>query len=68
LDFPLLKTILTEPLKLQFRADVFSVFNSTNFNIPNTIRVLRRPFTHSVCHYGHFDNIRQIQFGLKLLW
>ena len=70
-DFSVVKdTKLTERLNLQFRAEMFDVFNQANFGNPNltfvpgstnfgVIRSTRFPT-------GDFGSSRQIQFALKL--
>jgi len=72
LDFSVLKnTIVTERLKLQFRAEFFNVLNTVNFNTPNTI-----VFTSATSPASPTAGVitststtsRQIQFALKLLW
>ncbi|HJY07492.1 MAG TPA: hypothetical protein VJ323_14325, partial [Bryobacteraceae bacterium] len=64
-DFSILKDFaLRESLKLQFRTEMFNVFNQANFSNPD-----------STVNSGTFGQIlstttpgRQIQFALKLLW
>ena len=72
LDFSVLKnTVLTEKLKLQFRAEFFNVLNKVNFNTPNTV-----VFTSATSPASPTAGVitatsttsRQIQFALKLLW
>jgi hypothetical protein len=70
-DFSVVKdTKLTERFNLQFRAEMFDVFNQANFGNPNltfvpgsanfgVIRSTRFPT-------GDFGSSRQIQFALKL--
>jgi hypothetical protein len=63
-DFSLLKDFsIREPMRLQFRAELFNAFNQVNFGSPST----------SV-NSGAFGRLRSasdgriIQFGLKFLW
>jgi hypothetical protein len=56
-------TALTETLSLQFRAEVFNLFNHPNFNLPDNF--LGSPT------FGRISSARDprhIQFGLKLLF
>jgi hypothetical protein len=65
-DFGLLKvTQLTERVGMQFRAEVFNIFNNVNFRLPNN--------NVSSAQFGQInavveDNQRIIQFGLKILF
>jgi hypothetical protein len=72
LDASLLKNIvLTERLKLQFRAEFFNIFNSANFSTPNTIVFTSAASGASPTAgviIGTSTTSRQIQFALKLLW
>jgi len=63
-DMSVLKDfLLREPLRLQFRAEAFNIFNQVNFTRVGT-----------AVNSGAFGRIRSagesrvIQFGLKLLW
>jgi hypothetical protein len=71
-DMSLFKTTkITEQLRLQFRAEVFNLFNHTNFGMPTT-----STFASSGAVSGSAGFIgsptattsRQIQFGLKFIW
>jgi hypothetical protein len=72
LDLSILKnTILTERLKLQFRAEFFNILNAVNFNTPNTIVFTSATSTPSPTAgviTSTSTTSRQIQFALKLLW
>src|SRR5690606_714876 len=66
LDLALLKDFpigLSDESRLQFRAELFNMFNNTNFNNPSTT-VLSSQF-ESITSAGPG---RQIQLGLKVLW
>jgi hypothetical protein len=63
-DFSVLKDFaIREPLRIQFRAELFNAFNQVNFGRPTT-----------AVNSGAFGRLRSasdgriIQFGLKLLW
>lgn len=64
-DVSLMKdTALKEARRLQFRAEVFNLFNHTNFaDAPG-----RTAFTPAFGRYTAAENPRQIQFALKLLF
>jgi hypothetical protein len=71
-DFSLTKKVMfTERLNLQFRAELFNIFNHTNFNTPNPV-----VYAASTGGFSPTAGVitststssRQIQFGLKLLW
>jgi hypothetical protein len=63
-DFSLLKDFLIrEPWKLQFRAEMFNVFNQVNFNNPDTYVTDGTFGVITSAQPG-----RVIQFALKLLW
>jgi outer membrane receptor protein involved in Fe transport len=84
-DFSLIKnTQLTEKLKLQFRAEIFNLFNTPQFGIPNTGLNAATAFLPTTAG-GAFPTqvtpsrgpgsissivapMRQMQFGLKLLF
>jgi hypothetical protein len=64
-DFSLIKdTTLRENTRLEFRAEVFNLFNHTNFaDVPG-----RTAFTSTFGRYTSAENPRQMQFALKLLF
>jgi hypothetical protein len=71
-DFSLAKKFLfTERYNLQFRAELFNIFNHTNFNNPNPV-VLTSATSGTSPTAGVITSTstssRQVQFGLKLLW
>ena len=70
LDVSLLKnTILTERMKLQFRAEAFNVLNHPNFGVPNTTVFSGTAFNASAgLITATATNSRQIQFALKLMF
>jgi hypothetical protein len=63
-DFSVLKNFrIREQMKLQFRAEMFNVFNQVNFRNPDT--------TETDGTFGQIlgaNDGRIIQFALKLLW
>ena len=65
MDFSLIKdTALSERTRLEFRAELFNLFNHTNFaDVPG-----RTAFTATFGRYTSAENPRQIQFALKLLF
>jgi hypothetical protein len=65
------KFLFSEHLSLQFRAEIFNLFNRTNFNTPNPV-VYAGASGGSSPTAGIITSTatssRQLQFGLKLLW
>lgn len=65
-DFSIMKDFaLKERYKIQFRAEMFNVFNQVNFNDPDTT-VEDGPGTFGAIQGA--DSGRVIQFALKLIW
>jgi len=68
-DFSVVKnTKLSERVNLQFRAEMFDIFNHPNFGNPN-LTVGNSSFgriTSTRFPTGDFGSSRQIQFALKL--
>ncbi len=72
-DFSIAKKFLfTERLNLQFRAELFNIFNRTNFNNPNPVVFTSATSVLPSASAGVITSTstssRQVQFGLKLLW
>lgn len=80
-DFSLLKSIpINERQRLQFRTEVFNLFNHTNFEVPNRIcNVTKQQAAGTLCSAGPGGGLgfgqlsaardpRIIQFGLKYLF
>jgi hypothetical protein len=77
-DFSVLRDFrLRESLKLQFRAEMFNLFNQVNFSLPNSYANSALVTSNgTLANGGTFGQIqstvsgtgRQIQFALKLLW
>jgi Carboxypeptidase regulatory-like domain len=71
-DFSAAKKIaLSERLNLQFRAEIFNLFNHTNFNTPNPVvyaAATGGPSPTAGVITSTATSSRQVQFGLRLLW
>ena len=72
-DFSVFKnTYVKEKFNVQFRAEIFNLFNHTNFAAPIDNSVLFDQTGAPVPGAGRIDSTaassRQIQFGLKLIW
>jgi len=75
-DFSLFKDFpIKERLKLQFRAEMFNIFNHPNFANPNATCSTFDPLTGLCVSTGSFGRVtqtttdnRDIQFGLKLVF
>ena len=65
------KFSFSERWNMQFRSEVFNVFNHTNFNIPNPVvyaSATGGPSPTAGVITATSTTSRQIQFGLKLMW
>jgi hypothetical protein len=65
------KFAMTERLGLQFRAEIFNLFNHANFNTPNAVVYAAAsgdPSPTAGVITATATSSRQVQFGLKLLW
>jgi Carboxypeptidase regulatory-like domain/TonB dependent receptor-like, beta-barrel len=82
-DFSLIKNIpIREKLRLQFRAEIFNLFNTPQFGVPNaTLNAARLPTAAGGAFLTQFTSstgpgtitsivapMRQMQFGLKFLF
>jgi len=72
-DFSLLKnTRITEALRVQFRAEIFDIFNHANFGQPNRTAVTGASnfgvISNTRFATGDSGSSRQVQFALKLLF
>ncbi len=72
-DFSISKKFLfTERFNLQFRAELFNIFNRANFNNPNPVVFTSATTVLPSATAGVITSTsttsRQVQFGLKLLW
>ena len=70
-DFSVLKnTNITESLRIQFRTEIFDLFNHANFGQPG--RVVGTPtfgqITNTRFATGDSGSSRQLQFALKLIF
>jgi hypothetical protein len=72
-DFSVLKTTkVTETVRVQFRAEVFDIFNHANFGQPGRVAQVGSTnfgvITNTRFPTGDFGSSRQIQFALKLIF
>jgi len=65
------KFSISERFALQFRSELFNLFNHTNFNTPNPVvyaAATGAPSPSAGVITSTSTSSRQVQFGLKLLW
>jgi len=65
------KFYISERFALQFRSELFNLFNHTNFNTPNPVvyaAAAGAPSPTAGVITSTSTSSRQVQFGLKLLW
>ena len=65
------KFSFNERFALQFRSEIFNLFNYTNFNTPNPVvyaAATGLPSPTAGVITSTSTSSRQVQFGLKLLW
>lgn len=69
-DFSVAKTIpLQERFRLQFRAELFNLFNRANFNTPNVVVFTPSGLSPTAGKITSTStDPREVQFALKLLW
>jgi len=72
-DFSVLKnTRITEQVRIQFRAEIFDIFNHANFGQPNRFAVTGAStfgtITNTRFPTGDSGSSRQVQFALKLIF
>jgi hypothetical protein len=72
-DFSLLKTTkLSESVRVQFRAEIFDIFNHANFGQPGRVAQVGSSnfgvITNTRFPTGDSGSSRQVQFALKLIF
>jgi hypothetical protein len=72
-DFSVLKTTkITETVRVQFRAEVFDIFNHANFGQPGRIAQQGSTsfgvITNTRFATGDFGSSRQVQFAMKVIF